>query len=169
MVVCFLHNLLGVQQHETAFLREFSEEFAFIWSITLKGVLFGRNNILGVLTVCSLAQVDRRVRQLKLVRHKCLCSWGLLSSSVHFGMYLPLINGPLCWPGGKQHWPGFCPDIYLPVNGSSVRAKFEGVFPSIMLCPCVPARGNISVMSISPGLHTSQSLSSIAMSICLVA
>lgn len=129
-VVCLLHNPLCVQQHETAFLREFSEEFAFIWNTfisntNLKGVLFGRNNILGVLTVCSHAQVDRRVRQLKLVSHKCPCSWHLLSSSVYFGIYLSLI---LCWPGGKQHLLGFSLDIYLSVHGNSVRTKFEDVF-----------------------------------------
>lgn len=137
-VVCLLHNLLGVPQHETAFLREFAEEFAFIWNIRLKGVLLGRNNILGVLTVCSLAELERRVRQLKLQSHKCPCSWHLLSSSVHFGICLSFINGLLCWPGGKQHFPGFSPDIYLFVNCSSVRTKFESVFFSLVCASLSP-------------------------------
>lgn len=153
-MVCLLHNPLCVQQHETAFLREFSEEFAFVWNVNVRGVLFGRNNILGVLTVCSLAQVDRRVRQLKLVSQKCPCGRHLLPSSVHFGMYLSLIP---CWPGGKQHLPGFSPGIHLSVHGNSARTKFEGVFfPLVCVCPCLPTLGNeapgislISVMSIS--------------------
>lgn len=130
-VLLVLYKSFCVQQHAAVFLRGFFEELhlAFIWIINVKGVPFSSNNILGVLTVCSLC-TSRREDAWNIwnwwdtyVPAAVICYPSLYASWCTLSLHVCL----LCFPWGTSLQTLLTLGIPLSVNDNSIRTKFEGL------------------------------------------